>query len=271
MAYSARETSADSARPIELYEFNREGQAWRYTSSDEPFTLSGATYNPAVIERSGLEQGTEMNRAALTLNVQRDLEIAALYQAGPPSDVITLILRQIHIDDSEARLLWSGRIITVNTWENGKAKIFLEPVYTSLRRNGLRRLYQKACPHVLYGPACNASNAVFRVVGVCAGVSGLSITIPQAQGFPAGWFAGGYLEWQTSPGIFERRFIESHNGNSVIVTVSPVGLLADVEIRLYPGCDHLISTCNSKFNNAANFGGMPFIPSLNPFGSTPIY
>lgn len=271
MAYSTRELSADTGRPIELYEFGRTGQAWRYTSSDEPFTLSGVTYQPAVIERSGLEQGSEMNRTALTLTVQRDLEVAELYQPGPPSDVVTLILRQVHVDDAEARLLWSGRIITVTTWEAGKAKIMLEPVYTSLRRNGLRRLYQKACPHVLYGAECRVSNAAFRVTGACVSVSGLAITVNEAGGLPSGWFSGGYLEWQLTPGIYERRFIESHSTTSLTVTVSPVGLAAGTEVRMYPGCDHLLATCNSKFNNALNYGGMPYIPSVNPFGGSPVY
>jgi uncharacterized phage protein (TIGR02218 family) len=31
-------------------------------------------------------------------------------------------------------------------------------------------------------------------------------------------------------------------------------------VTLYAGCDRTMATCNSKFNNLANFGGQPFIP-----------
>lgn len=271
MTYSARELSADQGRPIELYEFRREGQIWRFTSSDTVVTHSAATYQPAVIERSTLEQGSEMNRTALTLTMQRDLPMVELYQAGPPSDVITLTLRQLHVDDNEARLLWSGRIITVVTWDMGRAKMTLEPVYTSLRRNGLRRLYQRQCPHLLYGVDCKVSNAAFRVVGAATQINGLVIQMNEAAALPSGWFSGGYLEWLISTGIYERRFIESHSGSSMTCTVQPIGLAVGTELRAYPGCNHLISTCESKFNNANNYGGMPYIPTKNPFDGSPIF
>jgi hypothetical protein len=28
-----------------------------------------------------------------------------------------------------------------------------------------------------------------------------------------------------------------------------------------PGCDRTLATCTNVFNNAANFGGFPFIPT----------
>jgi len=271
MPYNTLEISADQGRPIELYTFTRVGTAWRYTSSDEEIVLQAATFSPAVIDRSGLEQGSEMNRSALTLTVQRDLAVAVLYQAGPPSDLITLTIQQMHYGDSEARLLWSGRIISVTTWEAGKAKILLEPVYTSLRRNGLRRLYQKSCPHILYGPQCSIAAQSFRTSGACVSVSGSTVVVNEASAFSANWFAGGYLEWASSPGIYERRFIESSSGSSLVCTVQPIGLSAGAQVFVYYGCDHLISTCVSKFSNSLNFGGMPYIPSVNPFSSGPLY
>lgn len=271
MPYNTIELSADQSRPIELYTFTRGGTNWRYTSSDEDYVLSGITYKSAVIERSGLEQGSEMNRSALTLTTQRDLAVAILYQAGPPSDVITLIVQQVHYGDTETRLLWTGRIISVTTWDAGKAKIQLEPVYTSLRRNGLRRLYQKSCPHVLYGPQCSIAQQSFRATGNCVSVSGTTVVVNEASAFAANWFAGGYLEWQNSGGLYEKRFIESSSGSSLVCTVQPIGLTAGRPVSIYYGCDHLIATCQSKFGNQLNFGGMPYIPTINPFGGGPVY
>lgn len=269
--YSTYELSADDARPIELYEFNRAGSIWRYTSTDTPITFQGVTYEPAVIDRTTLEQGSEMNRSSLTLTVQRDLPVVVLYQAGPPSDAITLILKQLHYEDDEARLMWSGRIITAVTWDNSRAKITLEPVYTSLRRNGLRRIYQRQCPHLLYGVDCRASSAAWKITGAVDSISGLVVIAPIAGTQISGWATGGYIEWEDQPGIFEKRFIESHNGTSLTCTVSPIGLSSGMQISIYAGCDHLLATCSGKFNNVANYGGMPYIPTKNPFDGSPIY
>jgi len=33
------------------------------------------------------------------------------------------------------------------------------------------------------------------------------------------------------------------------------------------GCDHSVSTCAARFDNLANYGGFPFIPTKNPFST----
>jgi len=50
-----------------------------------------------------------------------------------------------------------------------------------------------------------------------------------------------------------------------------VGLKSGMEIRAYAGCNRTIQECSSKFNNTLNYGGMPFIPTKNPFGGDPIF
>ena len=34
-------------------------------------------------------------------------------------------------------------------------------------------------------------------------------------------------------------------------------------VTLLPGCDRSMTTCQTKFNNYANFGGHPFVPARN--------
>jgi uncharacterized phage protein (TIGR02218 family) len=273
MTYSTIEQSAADARPVELYEFRRDSLVWRYTSADQDVTFATQLYLARTIERSAIEQGSEMNRANLQLTVQRDLDVVQLFQVGPPSDPITCTLKQYHYGDTDAATLWQGRIISCTPWEGGRARLVLEPIYTALRRNGIRRYYQRSCPHLLYGPDCTVNNTSYRVTGNVTQINGLVIQQAEVGAYAAGYFTGGYLEWDIDPPnqVYERRFIEAHSSVNLTVTSLPLGLTVGTQIRVYPGCDHLLTTCNSKFANAVNYGGLPFLPTVNPFGGTSLY
>lgn len=271
MTYDSRERSADQARPVELYEFRRDALAWRYTTADRDYVYALQTFKRAAIRRSNIEQGSELNRSNMRLTMAPDIEILEQYRAGPTTDPVTLTLRQLHEGDGEAAVIWTGRIVSVAPWRNGQAEMVLEPVYTSLRRNGLRRTYQRQCPHVLYGGACGVNPAAFRVTGVAVDVTGTVVQVAEAGTFAAGYFDGGWLEWEVAPSIFERRLIIAHSGTALTLSTQPIGLVIGTAARFYPGCDHTVAACDGKFSNAANYGGMPYIPQKNPYGSDPLY
>lgn len=270
MTYDAIERSAQDGRPVELYEFRRGVTTWRFTSADQDVAYALSTYKRAIIERSNIERGTELRRAGLRLSVQRDLAIAQLYIVAPPADAITLTIRQFHQGDGDAAVIWNGRIVAVSPWRDGRAEIALEPSATSLRRTGLRRLYQRQCPHVLYGAACKASAPAARFLGAAGLISGLTVDVSGTSAGGDGYYAGGILEWSGAAGT-ERRFIVGHAGNTLTLSTQPNGLTTGTSVSVYPGCDHSLATCHAKFNNAANFGGFPFIPTKNPYGGDPVY
>lgn len=272
MTYDARERSDDQGRPVELYTFNRDYLAWTFTSADRDVVVDMVTYKSATLRRSAIEQGSEMNRSALKLTVPRSFPIAELYRVAPPSDAVTLILRRMHDGDGELATIWTGRVVNV-AWSNDgtQATITCEPVFTSLRRNGLRRTYGRQCPHVLYGPDCRVNREAFRVDGQVSAVQGSIITASAWQAYPAGHFDGGFVEWEVATGIFERRFIVSHVAGDLVLANRPVGLAPGAVVRAYPGCEHTLAACNDKFQNILNYGGTPFIPQKNPFGGDPIY
>jgi len=68
-----------------------------------------------------------------------------------------------------------------------------------------------------------------------------------------------------------RRMILSHVGDTVTLTAAILGLAPGSTVTAFAGCDHTISTCDSKFNNRENFGGFPYFPSINPFAGGPIF
>jgi hypothetical protein len=71
------------------------------------------------------------------------------------------------------------------------------------------------------------------------------------------------------------RYIIDHSGTQLTLIVPLSDLTEDVNdssgdalVALYPGCDHTRETCKDKFDNLANYGGFPWIPSKNPFANS---
>jgi uncharacterized phage protein (TIGR02218 family) len=243
---------------------------WRYTSADRDVTVSSQVYTARPIVRSEIESTHEKARLGMTLTVPRTLDVVELFRVAPPTQAVTCIVQKYHEGDAEVATIWSGRILSV-IFEGVAARMQMEPIFTSIRRIGLRRLYQRQCPHVLYGPACKVNQTAVRVDGTAASISGLVVNVSAASALGVGWFAGGYIEYTVEGGVPERRFITDHSGAALTLSAAPYGLAAGAAVKVFPGCDHSISTCSTKFSNTANYGGFAYFPLKNPFGGSPIF
>ncbi len=270
MTFANIETSAQSGRPVEIYEFRNGSAYFRYTSADGDISYGGNTYTAAPIARGAVEATSETARLALNITCDRSLGVLALFSTMPPDEIVAVTLRRLHAGDGEAITLWMGRVLNV-TWNMAAAEIHCESVYTSLKRTGLRRLYQNTCPHVLYGPGCNLDRDNFDASATVSTVTGTTLALSGIGAFADGYFAGGYLEWDSGGGVMARRAIRSQVGGTVVIGFPLPGLASAASVILYPGCDHTLATCNSKFANPDNYGGMPHFPQKNPFSGTPIY
>lgn len=268
MTYATVETSTQDGRPVELYEFLSGATYYRYTSADGDVSYGGNTYTAAPIARGAVEATSETARLALDITCDRTLAVLDLFSTLPPDEIVAVSLRRLHAGDGEAITLWMGRVLNV-TWNSAAAEIHCESVYTSLKRTGLRRLYQMSCPHVVYDAGCGLSRAAYKATRTVSSVSGVTLGIASI-GAADGYYAGGYLEW-VSGGVTHRRAIRSQVGGSVVIAFPIPGMAASASVDLYPGCDHTLATCMAKFGNNPNYGGMPYFPEKNPFSGTPIY
>lgn len=271
MTYDATEKSYQSGAPIELYEYARgTGEKWYYTSADQDVTVTTTTYKAYTIRRNSIEATPEAARNALQLTVARDFPIADMYRVAPPTDVITLTVKRYHEGDGNVSVIWMGRVLNVE-WADSEATINHEPVSSSFARPGLRRLYSRVCPHVLYSTACGVAKATKKVTGAIDSVSGVTLSISECAAFADGYFAGGFIEWTNGAGNIERRFITNHAGAAITLSMAFNGIGVGTSVDVYPGCDHTVSTCKNKFANLLNYGGFPHIPTKNPFDGTPIF
>lgn len=273
MSYETFETTDQAGAPVELYRFLRGAtQEWLYTSAEvdqaDPENPSD-TWTSAPISRTAFEQTPERIRNNVTLTVPRDFAVADLFRQSAPTDIISLTILRFHREDSETVVVWSGRVLGVS-FSGAQATMQCEPVSSSLKRTGLRRLYQMQCPHVLYGTACGVLEANHEVYATVLSISGNTITVHDLLDRP---YAGGYVEWTTPEGNLERRFIKEFVDSDNVLTLNQPFYELEVgnEVRILPGCDHTMATCSGVYENLAGYGGMPFVPTKNPFDGTPVY
>lgn len=270
MTFSTFETSIQDGKVVELYQFQI-GLSWlHFTSADADYEHDNRVYKAVALQRTAIEQTAELSKSNIRITAPRDFAVAELFRVSPPSEVILLTIRRIHRGDTEPSIAWRGRVLNAE-WAGSLVTMSCESVFTSLKRPGLRRLYQKNCGHVVYGQACGISDASFRVDVTLSAVSGTTIISGTFGTFQDGYFSGGFIEWEPTPGTIERRAIRDHIGTALTITHTVVGMPANAVVRAFPGCDHRFSTCKTKFGNGDNFGGQTHIPEINPFGGSSIY
>jgi len=267
MTFAAQETG--HGYPIEIYEFKRGvSESFHLTSHNEPVVFQSNTYLPTQLERASVEQNTEIERAELKLKIQRDAPILNNFVAFPPTEIMTLTIFRKHGNDllEEFITVWKGRVLTVE-WSGSEASIACEPIFTSLKRPGLRRKMQAQCPHILYGAECALNNLAFQVIGTVSSFALNVVSAPEWVGV-AGNFDGGYLVFESN----QFRSVVADDGAGNITLVTPfVGLQVGSLVEGFPGCKHNLDDCDVKFSNVLNYGGFPYVPRKNPFGGTVIY
>lgn len=271
MTFDVAENSAFDGSPVEGFEFARSTQTWRYTSSDENTTIGGNIYTSVAIQRSKIEQNQDPGRNPITLTVPRNLDFVQQYIASPPTDSIQLTIRRTHRTDGTNQVIvtWIGRVVNVK-FEDSQVTIRCEPIFTSLKRPALRRLYQTTCPHLLYGDSCRAARSTFELTTNITVVSATVLSSTQIGLQADGYYTGGFVEWTVS-GVVNKRLILTHVGNQVTLNLPLTGISTGNEVKVAPGCDRRLTTCINKFNNVVNYGGFPYIPGKNPFDGTPVF
>ncbi len=278
MSFAEYELSDTGGSPFNLY-LIRYGSAPNsyiaYTDLDEEVVFNSITYLPIPISRQAINASGSLDKTDLEITTPSNSELANLFRAYPPSNVVNLTIYQGHFLDPDQQFLvsWTGRVLSCALNVN-EARFVCEPAYTSLRRPGLRRNYQYGCPLVLYGELCKASkvNATYNATVASAAGSLISLN-PGWSPIPNEKFLGGILEWTNLEGDLEIRSILR---NPVLDTFLVSGTLFDLipgySVRLILGCQRTMDDCLNLHNNIHNFGGHPFIPGKNPIGGdNPFY
>jgi uncharacterized phage protein (TIGR02218 family) len=252
----------------------RSGLILCYTNSDVTFVFDGNTYLANSILIDGLKY-----KASVGLEVdQQQITVAAL-----STDTITggapflQALRDGTFDGCEierdrvffsdriggtavgAVTLFKGRLGTVDQIGRTSAKLTVNSDLVLLDIDMPRNIYQPTCLHTLYDSGCTLIKNAFGTNGIVGAGSSASV-----------------INWSGASTNFQQGSITFTSGVNVGVTANVNAVAAGTSLTLgyplqsvpapgdgftvYYGCDHTPGTCQSKFNNLANFRGFPYVP-----------
>lgn len=278
MTFEIREESRSKGEPIALYHFQYGDAAdkyFGYTDAETTITTGGKTYEPIPIVMGAVKASGTLDRQSIEVRTPQNVELAELFRLFPPSQVITLIVKQGHANDPDAQFLvtWTGRVLGHKRQIN-EAVYTVESVATSMRRAILRRHYMYGCPHVLYGPQCKANKAAATITKTALSVTSPYVTLADnwATTSMKPKYLGGLVEWTTLDGLKETRAIRKIKGatsNQLLLSGTTNGLVAGMSVNLVLGCNHqagLEDDCIALHDNILNYGGQPWIPTKNPIG-----
>lgn len=266
MSFDSDERSIADGAPQRLYLFQRGTQTWCYTSGDRDVPHLARTYKAIVggIADDGIRQTGQAQADLLQITAPADLEVAQLYRSLPPSADVSITVFALHRDAADYVVIWSGSVRSVKWPSVDRCAISCATLAASLESTGLRLSWDRACPHALYTVACGVNAAAWRVASSVQSMTGASVTNGALAAYPAGYFTGGYVEWDLPGGERERRGIERHTAGTLFLLGGTAGISLGAALQVYPGCAQTTTACKA-FSNLANFGGIPHLAGTSPF------
>jgi uncharacterized phage protein (TIGR02218 family) len=129
------------------------------------------------------------------------------------------------------------------------------------------RLYGRTCDAALGDARCgvNLADPLYVGNGSLAVPGDRNLVVLGLDTFDSGWFSGGRLRVTDGPRAGLERAVREHvvEGEQTILRLwqaFPEPLDAGTGLEVLAGCDKRFDTCRSKFANALNFQGFPFMP-----------
>lgn len=275
MTYPAYDESIQDGSSVLLFQFIQGSTAFYYNSTAEQVDWNSIVWEPLSIACSEFSQTNELQKNVISVTVPANSDIALTFNTFYPERVTSLTIYHGHLTDPDQDYIavWKGQVTAAEP--SGKELVIdAEPIFTALKRPGLRASFTRLCRHLLYEPGCNVNKLDFQVPADITAVSGVVLTIPDADSslYPDGYFIAGFVELTTG----EQCYIVNHVGDQITL-IRPFKALSDafaitspLAVFLYPGCDLSESTCNNLFDNLDNQGGFSRIPGLSPFNGSSI-
>lgn len=159
--------------------------------------------------------------------------------------------------------MFTGRVSTISKVGSSSCQMTIKDDRMLLDTDYPRNNYQAMCRWTLYGTGCTLSKASYANTGTVASTP-TATRIPWASGKPVGYFNQGTVVFTSGVADGETRTISSQDGASItVVPPLPTVPATGDAFTAYPGCDHTLPTCTSKFANQVHFPNYPYVPPPN--------
>lgn len=260
--YDEYEASIEGGAPWEAYDIYTDmGEHWRHTTAGETIELPSGDYEPALVDREKIVLSGTSQDGDVVIKLWREHPLVSRLAVGPIEGVIHINVYRGHADQYQ---LYRELDVLYVKWDKKGVPSFQCVSGTSSQvRQGHRRMHQRICDHVLYstGPfGCNVAKALYTVAGTLDSVNGIILVSTTFATKTDGWFARGSIIIG-----YAQRMITYHVGNTIKVDRIIPDAVMGSSFSASAGCDHLPTTCLTKFSNKSNYGGNEFAPVDNVF------
>ncbi|HEY4124724.1 MAG TPA: DUF2163 domain-containing protein [Rhizomicrobium sp.] len=240
-----------------------------FTDHDSPLAFDGTTYEAAsgftasdVQSSSGLAVDNLTVVGALTSDTINERDLAS----GLYDDAAIEIWRVNWSAPDQRVLMRKGSLGEVQRGRTafqaevrGLAHILNQPV---------GRAFGYSCDADLGDARCTIGldDAAFTGNGVVATTSdNRRLTVSGLESFADGWFTNGKLTFTSGANAGRAMEVKRHGVSSLGVSIELWQAMSETiaisdAFAITAGCDKQFSTCKTKFGNAANFRGFPYMP-----------
>lgn len=273
MTYAAKEKSVSSGIPFECYEFETPVGTFRYTSLLEDVTLGTGLTEKTFKPCPGIDRSTaEINSIIDTLQsmnflIPKDDRLAKTYNKKNLPEYCTTRVYRAHWGDdltTQFEVEWRGEATGYEYDNDGAFIISTQSILQSKIQGNQCTIYtQLSCNHRVYDERCGVVKADHTVFTDVTKVDNIKITVLSQSLSNTDLQLGEIKNLRTG----EVRTIFSAADGVITVTYPFTDILVGDNVSLSRGCNNLMSTCISRFNNVARFLGFRYIPVSNLFAT----
>lgn len=254
------ESSIQDGQPLECYKFVYGSTTYAYTSARFDVSLSvtsnGITstehYRAEHIRRNGIKPSSQGDSASVSVTVDKDNAVAALFKGTPPSKKVLLTIIRLHEQNHNAYdKVFAGEVVQ-GAFQDSECvlTVKMENWLTRKLPNFMRQFF---CCNVIYDASCRLNKADYAKEVYVDGVNGLVITAAELEGTTDDYYTGGLMHYGD-----DVRMISANSGKTLTLRypfpTTPMG-----KVTVYPGCDQRFRTCAVRFGNTENFSGCPYV------------
>lgn len=278
MSFADFEASRGSGTAVECFLFvYGAGVSDYYAFTDTDRTVTHPTslidFTPFPMDRDRITVDGGRDRKELVIFTTARNPLVDLFQIYPPDQTITVLIQATHLDDPDGEFvpLWMGRVINCKSHMDGTAEITCRPMSSAYRQAGLRRHWQFGCPHVLYGLQCGANEGAATITRLVTNLDSNRVTLATGWNVAAPEkYIGGKAKWTIGANTYNRTILRV-GGDLRTLSLSgiPIGLTVGGNLTVTLGCNHQMDDCLTLHGNINNFGGDPWIPTVNPVNTNP--
>lgn len=238
----------------------RDGVTLGFTTHDRDLWFDGVLHRaapgmlPSAIRRTAdLSSDSAEVQGTLTHDSISSADLAAGRYDGARIEI-----GAVDWENRDRTVLYNGSLGGITEADSGFTAD-LRSAKAELERDPVPRT-SPTCRATFCGPGCALSAPRFTHHTVAAAIDFEANSVG-FTGIDAGVFADGSLRWLDGPQTgLPNRIIAATAGALVLEDPMDPAIEPGMRAELLEGCDHTIATCASRFANAANFQGEPFLP-----------